>query len=340
MSPGRRRLVTLLALGLGLLATAGLIAWSGGAALLDSLAAVGWGLLGVAALHLLVMQVNALSLRPLLARTPGGSPGGPPSALRLLRLWWIGDAVNSLLPVAQIGGELVRARLLTRDGVAGAEAGAAVIATLTAGIVTQILFAAAGLLVLALLAAPGEAQALPWLALGLAVLAGAVWAFWRGQRRGLFLALARRLEGLSGGRRWRELTGGAAALDAALQALYGDRRAFLACCAWRLAGWLLGTLQVWLILALAADAGTAGGLLEGFVLESLGQAAKSAGFAVPGALGLQEGGFAGGAVALGLSAQLGLTVSLVKRGRDLLLGLPALLALQWLEGRRFLSRKA
>lgn len=330
---GRRRLATGLALALGLALVAGLVAWTGFEPVLKGLGAVGWGILGVLLLHLLVMQVNAFSLRPLLAREHGPRLG----PLRLLRLWWIGDAVNALLPVGQVGGELVRARLLARAGVPGAEAGAAVIASLTAGIVTQILFSAAGLLALALLAGPGGSALLAWLGLGLVALAAAVWGFWHGQRHGLFLGLARRLERLSGGRRWLDLTGGAAALDAALQALYGRRRAFLACCAWRLAGWLLGVLQVWLVLRLA---GSDGGWPGAFALESLGQAAKSAGFAVPGALGLQEGGFAAAAVALGLSGQLGLTVSLVKRVRDLLLGLPALLAWQWLEGHGLLSRKA
>lgn len=329
----RRRLLTGLALALGLALAVGLVAWTGFGSVLEGLAAVGWGLLGVLALHLLVMQVNALSLRPLLAQERGPRLG----ALALLRVWWIGDAVNALLPVGQVGGELVRARLLARAGVPGAEAGAAVIATLTAGIVTQILFAAAGLLALALLAGPGGTELLAWLGLGLAVLAAAVWGFWHGQRHGLFLGLARRLERLSGGRRWLDLTGGAAALDRALQALYGRRRAFLACCAWRLAGWLLGVLQVWLLLWLL---GGRGGWLDAFALESLGQAAKSAGFAVPGALGLQEGGFAAAALALGLSSHLGVTISLVKRVRDLLLGLPGLLAWQWIEGRGLLSGRA
>lgn len=328
-SRGRRQLLTALALALGLALAAALIAWSGADAVLAGLAAVGWGIIGVLLLHLLTIQVNALSLRPLLGRRVG--------PIGLLRIWWIGDAVNNLLPVAQVGGELVRARLLTRGGLDGAEAGAAVIVSLTAGIVTQILYAAAGLLVLALLAAPGEASVLPWLALGLAILAIAVGLFWRLQRRGLFLALARRLEGLSGGRRWLDLTGGAAALDEALQALYRRRRAFLACCAWRLAGWLLGTLQVWLALHLI---GEPGGWLAAFALESLGQAAKSAGFAVPGALGLQEGGFAAAALALGLTSQAGLAISLVKRVRDLMIGLPALLVWQWLEGRGLLTRSA
>lgn len=324
MSAAQRGTVAFVALALGLTLAGGLVAWAGADAVLAGIGQVGWGILGILLLHLLVLTANALSLRPLLeARV---------SAVRLVRLWWIADSVNALLPVAQIGGELTRIRLLMRTGVEGAPAGAAVIASLTAGFVTQILFAAAGLLILVPLSVAGSGDLLAWAAVGLLVLAVAAWLFWRGQRHGLFLKLARRLEVIAGD---RAPVGGAAALDQALQAIHARRDAFLACCAWRLAGWLLGALQVLLVLHLIAEPGR---WLEAFVLESLGQAAKSAGFIVPGALGPQEGGFVGGALLLGLSAHVGLTISLVKRVRDLLLGLPALLVWQWLEGRSLLSR--
>jgi hypothetical protein len=55
---------------------------------------------------------------------------------------------------------------------------------------------------------------------------------------------------------------------------------------------------------------------------------------VPNALGVQEGGLVllGGMFGIGPDAALAL--SLVKRGRDLVIGVPALLAWQLVEGRR------
>ena len=50
-----------------------------------------------------------------------------------------------------------------------------------------------------------------------------------------------------------------------------------------------------------------------------------AAFAIPGALGVQEGGYLLLAPLAGLSPDVGLALSLAKRARELLLGLPGLL---------------
>ena len=64
----------------------------------------------------------------------------------LLRL--VREGVNNLLPVAQIGGPVVAARLLQRRGMALPEAIAATIADLTLEVITQILFTLLGLALL------------------------------------------------------------------------------------------------------------------------------------------------------------------------------------------------
>ena len=70
------------------------------------------------------------------------------------------------------------------------------------------------------------------------------------------------------------------------------------------------------------------GLGACLVLESLGQAVRSADFAVPGVMGVQEGGFLAIGALYGLPAEVSLALSLVKRVPDLALGLPGLLG--WL----------
>lgn len=75
------------------------------------------------------------------------------------------------------------------------------------------------------------------------------------------------------------------------------------------------------------------------MLECLGQAVRSAAFAVPGALGVQEGGYLLFSVSIGIAPEIGLALSLIKRVRELLLGLPGLLVWQILEGRNFLQRQ-
>ena len=60
----------------------------------------------------------------------------------------------------------------------------------------------------------------------------------------------------------------------------------------------------------------------------------------PGALGAQEAGLVLFGAMFGLSADQALAVALTKRVRELALGLPGLAAWQWVEGRRWLSRRA
>ena len=63
------------------------------------------------------------------------------------------------------------------------------------------------------------------------------------------------------------------------------------------------------------------------MLESLGQAIRAAAFAVPGALGVQEGGYLLLAPLAALRPDVALALSLAKRARELLLAVPGLIYL-------------
>jgi hypothetical protein len=76
------------------------------------------------------------------------------------------------------------------------------------------------------------------------------------------------------------------------------------------------------------------------VIEGLLYAVRSVAFAVPNAVGVQEGAYILLGASFGLTPELGLALSLLKRARDLALGLPVLAAFQLLEGRRLWRRVA
>jgi hypothetical protein len=61
----------------------------------------------------------------------------------------------------------------------------------------------------------------------------------------------------------------------------------------------------------------------------LGQAIRGAAFAVPGALGVQEGGYLLLAPLAGLPPDMALVLSLAKRAREIILGPPGLLYLRF-----------
>ena len=76
------------------------------------------------------------------------------------------------------------------------------------------------------------------------------------------------------------------------------------------------------------------GVIDAFILESLGAGVRAAAFMVPGQLGILEGSFVVFGALFGLPAQTALTISLSRRVRELALGLPGLLVWHWVEGRR------
>lgn len=313
----------------GLLLATGLVTYHGAGAVAEALLVAGWGLAAITAFHLIPILFSAMAWRAVLPRA--GRPGL--GALAVVR--WVRESVNNLLPVAQVGGELVGARLLTFKGLPARTAGSSVVVDFTMGLVAQVLFTLMGLGLLAgtssdPMVASVVAAALGGVGLLLAGLVGFVLA----QHRGMFSVAAGLADRITRGWGWRSIGGGAARIDAAVRVLYRDRHAVLVCGAWRGATWIVGAGEIWITLyALGHPVSFA----EALILESLGQAVRSAAFIVPGALGVQEGGFIVLGALLGLDAPTALAVSLAKRVRELALGVPGLLTWQAIEARRLVE---
>jgi putative membrane protein len=326
-SAGGRRRVRIgsgLAALAGLAAIVGLIAYQGFAEVGGVMMTAGWGIALVTVFYLLPLTASACGWRAAAAAF------GP--ARFWLFLWGrlLRAAINGLLPVAQVGGDIVGARILTFHGWRAPAAGASVLVDLTLELLTQILFTTAGL---ALLLADGDRGLAGWGAVGLAVAACAVAGFLLAQRWGVFLLLERLLERLASHLDWPAL-GSLANLHDTVMAIYRRRAAVIAGALWHMASWLLGAVEVWLALRiLGADVGFA----EALIIESLGQALRTAAFLVPGAFGVQESGYMLLGMQFGLAPEVALSVSLIRRVRELVFGIPAILVWQFVEGRRLVA---
>ena len=309
--------------GLGLIA--GLIGVHDFDQVVAALSLAGWSMTLIGIVCIGVLLADTLGWRALL------QPSERPSLGAMSVRRWIGGSINGLLPVAQVGGDIVRAHLLSRAGVAGPLAGASVVVDVTVGLATQFAFVLLGLVLL--LAAQGGSPWLLRLGAGLGTLALAVLGFVLLQQRGLFLPLARLVERATRGRGWLDLTGSAASLDREVLARYRDRVRLSICAGWRLLGWLCGSAEIWLIFWLL---GYPIGIAEAVALESLGQAVRSLGFVLPGGLGAQESAIMAGGMMVGIAPDLALAVALIKRARDLAYGLSGLIAWSVLDvgGRR------
>lgn len=315
------------ALLLGIVLFTGVLLWQGVGEIADALAGAGWGLLLVAAWHLVPLVLDTLGWQALY-------PAPRPRFMRLLWARWIGESVNGLLPVAQIGGDIAKARLLVLNGWRGAVVGATVVADTTLAMATQILFALLG--VVLLLQQLGHHHLVPILLAG--VVGGGAMSIWfyKVQRAGMFTGLARALQKMTGASDWLDLVGGAKALDEAISDIYDRRRTVLKAAAWRMLGWLFGAGEVWLALYFL-DAQVSWG--DALLIEALGQAVRGAAFIIPAALGVQEGGYLLLGTLLGLTPDVSLALALAKRVRELLFGLPGLLAWQWAESRQLRARR-
>ncbi len=325
------RLVLSLAGLLGLALATYLVADHGAAAILAAMLAIGWGLVAVTLFHLVPMFLANLSWRELLPRE------SRPGAFPLLWIRWVRESVNTLLPVAQLGGDLVCARLVHIQGVPAASAIASMVVDLTVSVLTQLVFVALGLVLLLMRSLEPAVLTVVWgVAVGMAILVAAMTVFVLVQRIGMFDIAVRVGSGLLGRDALARFNLGAAGIDGAIRALYRDRRAFWTAMAWRLADWIVGAGEGWLVMYFLGRPVT---IAEALILESLGTGVRSAAFLVPGAIGLLEASYILFGGLFGLSAADSLTLALAKRVRELLLGLPGLLAWQLAEGRRLLRRR-
>ncbi|MHB8247524.1 MAG: lysylphosphatidylglycerol synthase domain-containing protein [Acidithiobacillus sp.] len=307
---------------LGLLLALALVLHEGARSILQILAHSGWALLWLLPFHFLPLGLDVLSWKWLLR---GESRAG------FCFLLWVAavrESVNGLLPVARVGGEVVGARLLTRHGVSGYLGGASIMVEVTLTLVSQFLFTLLGLVVL-VYAISDHAMELAVL-LALAFMAPVVLGFlWVQHRWGFFQILQRLMKMLLGGKDLLLRLGDPAVLDAEIRALYGQRWALLTPVFWQCMGLLAGALEVWFTFWIL---GHPVPWWAAILMESLGQALRSAAFLVPGGIGIQEGGFVLFGAAAGIGPDLALAFSLARRFRELVLGGPVLLSWQALEG--------
>ncbi len=307
-----------IALALGLVVVAALVTREGGLSILSLLKQAGWMLLLLVPLHVPPLLLDVMGWRVLIL--------GRVRVLDLFLIAAIREAINRLLPVANIGGELAGIHLLTRQGIDGTTAAGSVIVEMLLMLVTQYLFLILG--VACLLNVTGNLHAiggfLTILAGGLPLVLFLIWSLRGGA---LFRALKRLAPRVLGsGDDGSGLMGKMAQVDTAIRDLTAARGRLARAIGWQLAGLISGCAETWLALRWL---GHPASLAAALVLESLTLAARSLVFVAPAGLGVQEAGLMGIGHVLGMSSDVAIALSLAKRMRELVFGLPALAAWRW-----------
>ncbi|HVN44196.1 MAG TPA: lysylphosphatidylglycerol synthase domain-containing protein [Steroidobacteraceae bacterium] len=303
-----------------------LVRYVGWRAVLAAAGAIGWG-------GFFVFCLCALALFVLLGGAwqvlfPAGS--APPLAL-LVRARLVRDAGAEVLPLSQLGGIALGVRAAVLQGVAAPLAAASMIVDVTTELLAQIAYAAAGMVILAARVPHTShvAAIISGCMIGLVLSILAAGLFIALQRHGgrISSRLARNL--LRG--RGQKLTG----LTAALETLHRFPRRVAASSVLHLAAWIGNGAAVWLGFRLI---GCRIDLAAAIAIESLVYAIRSAAVFVPNALGVQEGAYMLLAPLFGIGADAALAISVLKRARDILIGVPVLLVWQAAEGRRAIAR--
>lgn len=239
------------------------------------------------------------------------------------------EAANDLLPFSQLGALVVGARTLTAGGIAQSQIYAGMIVDLTTEMAAQVLFTLFALWAFGTaLAGPHDAaRLLPILWGGLGAATALMVVFLILQRPAIRFAafLAAKMLPSAGAL--------AADVGAQLTLAYAHRGRVLTSFLFNLAAWCATAFWAWLALFLMGEHTS---LWRAAALESAIFAVKSAAFLVPGALGVQEAGYALLAPLVGIDPAAALALSLLRRARDVALGVPTLVIWQASEvrGRR------
>jgi putative membrane protein len=306
---------------LGLLLGTLLIGWFGAGRVLSGVLSVGWvGFAIVLVWQLLLFAILGVAWDAIVPRRQARSLA--------VFIWgrMVRDAATNCLPFSQLGGFVFGARAVTLHGIGWSLATASTVVDVTAEFLAELAFTGIGLGIL-IARAPDSRLAVPLeIGLGLAVMA-AVALVWLQRGAGtLFASMGR----IIAGRRFSDAQERVEVLQAELALIYGHTLRLGVGFAVHLIGWICTGVAGWItyhLLGVPID------FDDALAIEALLAAATAVAFLVPVSAGVQEAGYAGLGAIFGVAPELSLAVSLVRRARDLALGVPILLIWQFFEVR-------
>lgn len=235
------------------------------------------------------------------------------------------DCAGELLPFSQVGGMVIAARAITLRHVSAPLAFASTIVDVTVEMIAQIAFVLAGLAILVLVVprSPASGTLVETLAIGLGAAALGVVLFIILQQRSfaVFELWAARLLPRAAAR--------AGAVHRKLAEIHASPLRLGISAAIHMASWIATALWAWIAIKLIGRHLAFPSVLA---IEAILYAIRSVIFVVPGAIGVQEAAYAVLGPIFGLSAPVALAISLLKRARDIALGVPVLVAWQAAEG--------
>jgi putative membrane protein len=242
------------------------------------------------------------------------------------------DSAAACLPFSPVGGFAIGARAVTLHGVSWSVAAISTVVDLTAEFAAEILFALGGLIVI--LSRTSDGAIAHTAEIGVVVAVAAALGILKLQRgvASIFVKLGKRLLG-----QWFAGAEQDGISTVELTAMYGDSARVTLCMAAHAVGWFGKGLGNWIAFRLL---GSDLDLLGGLAIEGLLHIMMAAAILIPGYAGVQEAGYVALGTVFGVPPEISLGVSLVRRGRDIAIGIPILLVWQFIEARNLKSAPA
>jgi putative membrane protein len=260
----------------------------------------------------------------------------PPEQRRPLPVFvWgrmVRDSAAACLPFSPVGGFVIGARAVTLHGVSWPVSAVSTVVDLTAEFAAEILFALGGLIVV-VSRTPDPAISRP-AEIGIVIAAAATLGILKLQRgvASIFVKLGKRLLG-----QWFAGAEQDGISTVELTAMYSDTARLALCTFAHALGWIGKGLGNWIAFRLL---GSDLDLMGGFAIEGLLHIMMASAILIPGYAGVQEAGYVALGSVFGVPPEISLGVSLVRRGRDIAIGIPTLLIWQFIEARNLKSAPA
>ena len=321
-------IVTHIGLALGLLLLISLLMWQGVVEVIQLLLASGWSLLWLPLIWLPNFIPATQGWRMLF------STHQPPDFGHALLAMWMGRAVNNLLPVATIGGEIAKARLISLWGIRGIDAAASVMVDKVVQAISVAMWGLIGVCSLLYLSKDNDLAFYAFA--GFVILTLGAIGFLLVQKAGLLGNLARLGGKLIKTDAWEGISFNAREIDAAILEIYANKTHICLAIIYRTLGLGLMTAEVWLACYLL---GHPISILEAIMLKSLTASLSDVAFVIPNGYGIQEGAYILVGSLVGLDANTALAVSLAIRIRDLVFDPAGLMTLHQIESKQFSKRK-
>jgi len=309
----------------GLALLTGLIGYFGFSSVLQALVSSRWGTVFVVLARAVALAGAGIGWWLVLM------PSRPRTSV-FIGLRYIRDAINTLIPFAVVGGDVVGARLLSHFGIAASSAVASVLVDIFLQVVCLTVLLLAGIGIVAELV--GTARVTGAALAILVVAIPAVTGFFLTLNFGAFEPVVRRLVAFGEKHQWAVFDH-VVDLGDRLQQIWRNHRNLLVSLGVHLVTVFFGATEVWVALYFM---GHPVAPLAAIAIEALGQGSRAAAFVLPGGVGVQDGTLIAASALFGVPPEVALAMALIKRVPDLVLGIPSLLAWQTLEGRRVWSR--